>query len=692
MPLDAEDELPPPPSQWARPSLLGIEIPGHEVLEELGRGGMGVVYKARQNSLNRLVAVKMIQPGLHVPGEELQRFRIEAEAVARLQHPNIVHIYEVGEQSGCRYLLLEYIGGGSLADKVGNQPQPPDQAAELVETLARAVHAAHQRGIIHRDLKPANVLLTEDGIPKVADFGLAKMLPALTPAGQEKETASDARGPTRSGVIMGTPSYMAPEQARGKIQAIGPPTDVYALGAILYHLLTGRPPFRADSPLDTLHQVISQAPRRPSSLQPDVPRDLEAICLRCLEKEPAQRYASAAALADDLQRFRQGQRPLDNAKKRRSSWPWAVGIGAAAILLIGVLSLWYISSNMDGNHRGATPSATRATAAVLGTTPAGKLASPPPVAGNPSWTIMTSLQETAPEETFDQIAFPSRKVGFVAGRAGVYKTDDAGATWKRIWSTNWPRVYALRFMDEQHGWLAADRLYETTDGGQNWRPVDLPVPVRAVTAFAVSAGRDLAAAGVTMDGALQICQATSTGKWLALSGEGDRGYWGGAIQPYRTWTASALTFLGPQEVLVVLYSQEQSAGVVLKTKDGGRSWDKVFERPEYLLHLHFASAQRGWLTGFNGKFWQTEDGGTTWLEQHNPEMDRTAGCLAFAPGGSSFGIAPLFQGKLLLTRDGTKWEAHFVDLQGLMPSAAVVDPEWIYVLAVDGRIAHYAKK
>jgi WD40 repeat protein len=265
-------------------------VPGYEILGELGRGGMGVVYKARHVVLRRVVALKMILAGGHADAADRARFRGEAEAVARLQHPNIVQIHEVGEVGGLPYFSLEFCSGGSLADRLDGTPLSPGQAAQLIATLARAMQAAHEARVVHRDLKPANVLLAADGTPKVTDFGLAKRLDGVV-------------GHTASGAIMGTPSYMAPEQAAGKSKRVGPAADVYALGAILYELLTGRPPFNATTPLDTLLQVLTEEPVPPRQLEPKLPRDLATICLKCLQKEPGKRYASAEALAEDLRRF-----------------------------------------------------------------------------------------------------------------------------------------------------------------------------------------------------------------------------------------------------------------------------------------------------------------------------------------------------------------------------------------------------
>lgn len=283
--------LPPPDGIVLSPTVR-ITIPGYEILGELGRGGMGVVYRARQVRLNRVVALKMILAGEHASAEMQARFQAEAEVVARLQHPGIVQVYEVGEHQGHSFLALEFVSGGSLAGKLDDAPWDPHEAAELVERLARAVHVAHEAGIVHRDLKPENVLLTADGEPKVSDFGLAKKL--------------DTMGQTQTGAVMGTPSYMSPEQASGSKQ-IGPAADVYALGGILYRLLTGGPPFEGPTALDILLRVLEEEPTPPRQINRKTPRNLETIALKCLQKQPSNRYATAGELADDLQRYLEGE-------------------------------------------------------------------------------------------------------------------------------------------------------------------------------------------------------------------------------------------------------------------------------------------------------------------------------------------------------------------------------------------------
>jgi serine/threonine-protein kinase len=309
------------------PDPAGLpQVSGYRVEAVLGRGGMGVVYKAWHLGLGRAVALKMLLAGPCAGPEERERFRREAQAVAGLRHANVVQVYDVGDVEGRPYFTMELIEGGSLAQQIQGAPQPARQAAALVATLAEAIHAAHQGGIVHRDLKPSNILLTADGTPKVTDFGLARRL-------------EGDGGLTLSGAPVGTPSYMAPEQARGDKAALGPATDVYALGATLYELLTGRPPFRADSAAATLQQVLAEEPVAPARLNPRVPRDLETVCLKCLNKEPPRRYASARALADDLRRFERGEpiaaRPLGRLG-RLARWARRRPASAAA-LLVGTL-------------------------------------------------------------------------------------------------------------------------------------------------------------------------------------------------------------------------------------------------------------------------------------------------------------------------------------------------------------------
>jgi tRNA A-37 threonylcarbamoyl transferase component Bud32 len=274
---------------WPTPTL-----PGYEILGWLGAGGMGVVYKARQCSLNRVVAVKLIRPDVLSGPRARARFRREAEAAARLRHLNVIQVHEIGEYDNQPYAVLEYVDGRTLAQLSVAGPLPVQDAAELVEKLARAVQHAHDNGVLHRDLKPANVLVAADGTPKIADFGLARWL-------------GSANEQTATGDVLGTPSYMAPEQASGQLTQLAPATDVYSLGAILYELLTGRAPFRGRTLLETIEQVRSQEPIPPRRMRKQVPGELETICLKCLAKEPRDRYPSAAALAEDLQRWLAGK-------------------------------------------------------------------------------------------------------------------------------------------------------------------------------------------------------------------------------------------------------------------------------------------------------------------------------------------------------------------------------------------------
>jgi WD40 repeat protein/serine/threonine protein kinase len=323
---------------------IGGSFPGSRrigtylLLEEIGRGGMGVVYKARQTNLSRIVALKMVLAGEYASLKDRARLRIEAEAAAVLHHPNVVQIFEIGEHQGLPFLALEYVPGGTLARMARGKPQSFRWAARMVETLARAIHMAHQKGIVHRDLNPSNILIASDGTPKISDFGLAKFL-------------RGDLGLSQNGLMQGTPSYMAPEQIDGRGGGVGPATDIYALGALLYEMLTGVAPFRGLTPMETLCQVVEAEVVPPSRLRHELPTDLDTICLKCLEREPSHRYDSALELADDLKRYQDNQ-PV---RARPTPWPkravkWmrrqpmiAALLGLIALLgssLIGVI-VWY---------------------------------------------------------------------------------------------------------------------------------------------------------------------------------------------------------------------------------------------------------------------------------------------------------------------------------------------------------------
>jgi WD40 repeat protein/serine/threonine protein kinase len=343
----------------AQPSSLPPipSIPGYEILGTLGSGGMGVVYKARQMSLNRLVALKMLPSGTAATDQDLSRFRVEAESLAKLQHPNIVQVFDQGEHEGRPYFAMEYVNGPSLAAILAKGPQDPRASARMIETLGRAMHTVHQNGLVHRDLKPANILLqkvasgqssavsTENGdtsstdhwlltteySPKITDFGVAKLLEAK-------------RSQTASGLIVGTPMYMAPEQAGAQKTSVGPAADTYALGVILYEMLTGRPPFAAVSVVETLLEVRTRDPLAPRQIRPNLPRDLQTICLKCLRKDPSRRYPSSLALAEDLARFQAGKPiharpvgPLERLYRWCRRRPLVATLAAGIVLLAMIL-------------------------------------------------------------------------------------------------------------------------------------------------------------------------------------------------------------------------------------------------------------------------------------------------------------------------------------------------------------------
>lgn len=322
------------PSERAPAASLKVKYFGdYELLSEIARGGMGVVYKARQVNLNRIVALKMILAGQLASGEDVKRFYTEAEAAAALENPGIVPIFEIGQHNDQHFFSMGFVDGGSLADKIKQGPLPAKEAASYTKKVAEAIAYAHSKGVIHRDLKPANVLLDRNDEPKVTDFGLAR----------RAESNSDL---TRTGAVMGTPSYMPPEQASGKTDEVGPLADVYSLGAILYCMLTGRPPFQASNPLDTLMQVIEREPVSVSTLNPAVPRDLETICQKCLQKDPNKRYASAQDFADDLGRWLNGVPITARAvSKTERTWRWVKRNPVVAGLL-GSLGFVLVSATL----------------------------------------------------------------------------------------------------------------------------------------------------------------------------------------------------------------------------------------------------------------------------------------------------------------------------------------------------------
>jgi len=351
---------PPPAGDVGTPGLTPHRRLGdYELVKEIARGGMGVVYKARQVSLDRFVAVKMILAGEFATPAFVQRFRTEAAAVAVLHHPNIVAIHEVGVHADQHYFSMDFVDGPSLAALVGHQPLPARRAAQYLKTITEAIHYAHQQGILHRDLKPSNVLIDANDQPRITDFGLAKRL--------EGETSL-----TLSGQMVGSPNFMPPEQASGKHGKVGRYSDVYALGGILYHLLTARPPFQADSLEVIVSQVLAAEPVSPRLFNPAVPRDLETVCLKCLEKEPSRRYASAQLLADELGRFLRGEPILARpASRPERAWRWCrrqpvrAGLIAALVLVFvlgfsGVVWQW---------QRGGSGSGLRTTNCSPGRTP-----------------------------------------------------------------------------------------------------------------------------------------------------------------------------------------------------------------------------------------------------------------------------------------------------------------------------------
>ena len=639
------DLLPPRPAPALPP------LPGYEILAELGRGGMGVVYQARQLSLNRVVALKTLLRGPDARPREAEGFRAEALAIARLQHPHIVQVFDIGEHQGRLYFCMEYMEGGSLRSRLAGRPQPPAEAAKLVETLARAVHHAHGRGVVHRDLKPGNILLGADGSPRIADFGLAKLL--------------DASGGTGEGVVMGTASYMAPEQAEGNSRHAGAAVDIWALGALLYEMLTGRPPFRGDTVTATIAQVLTAKPAPPSRLNPQTPPELDAICLRCLQKDPARRYPTAAALADDLARFPAGRPPAPAPRRsRRLLW------GAAAAV---VLTLALLAATVGWRALTGWPSGDGTAAAA------------------PHWEAFQIAQDN---DVYDRLAFPSRQVGYAAARHTLYKSIDGGKNWAPIRSTKEPHpIYALHFETDAAGWMSSDRLYHTDDGGDHWASADLPADAMVRSLAFGPNGRGFAA-GMQGNDLVLFRRDGPDAPWKAL-GHDSGGYWGADPSPelFRRYIPGDIAVLNDKLVFLALFKGSSDEGALLRSLDGGDHWQPVGwgGRPGLggeMYSVAFGGEDGGWYAGSNGLLGSIEAYGQTGVDRPNP-AGAPVSCFAFDTHRSGFGLAPVWKGKVLMTRDGMKWDLDQVPLDYATPAAAVVDPGWAFVLGSDGKIARY---
>jgi WD40 repeat protein/Flp pilus assembly protein TadD/tRNA A-37 threonylcarbamoyl transferase component Bud32 len=698
--------LPRPPEEGAksRTPILTQHISGYEILGELGRGGMGVVYKARQIKLNRLVALKMILAGANADPQQRERFRAEAEAVAQLQHPYIVQIYEISEHNDCPFFSLEFVDGGSLAEKLTGAPQPPRLAAHLIRLLALAMHSAHQKGIIHRDLKPGNVLLAAPnelvsgadslhaemqaafrlyGIPKITDFGLAKHL--------------DVQSQTRTGAILGTPSYMAPEQAEGRAHAIGPATDVYGLGAILYEMLTGRLPFESDSSLTTIRQLLSQDPLPPSQLHPKVPRDLETICLKCLEKEPAKRYHSAEDLAEDLRRFLSDQ-PIE---ARPTGWwgrsiKWtrrhptkATVIGVlilAALTLLTVGGFYHLrleyavaqsQQNLIRLHVFQGTSAMNAGdgfTALLWFTEALRLDAGTPAHEEAHRQRIAALEQSLPrprqlwvhEEAVNEVRFsPDGRRVLTAGDDGkVYLWDsETGQGALPPLNAGSPVVFALFSRDGQHIAAACSdgsvRIWNI--GGAGVSPVVLNTPDKLYWIDFSPDGRQLVTASDKMarvwdtatgkalpgdlqhSGAVNVALFSPDGRWLATAGDdGLVHLWDAA-----TRQVAPVVLSHDRAVLCLVFSPDSkqiasgsadTTAQVWNVADGSPVGPRLRHR-EHVLHVDFSPFGRRLLTcgeGGGAMIWRVADGEPLVEPMRHKSVIRWA---VFSPDGCSVATA-----------------------------------------------------
>jgi WD40 repeat protein/tRNA A-37 threonylcarbamoyl transferase component Bud32 len=531
----------------------------YELLEEIARGGMGVVYKARQVSLNRTVALKMILAGELASDQDVQRFRTEAEAAANLKHPNIVAIHEVGEHEGQHFFSMDYVEGTSLAQAVRDQPLPARRAAVIVETVARAIHYAHQRGILHRDLKPSNVLLDREGTPHMMDFGLAKRI----------AQKSDL---TATGAILGTPSYMPPEQAAGNRAALGPASDVYGLGALFYDLLTGRPPFQAESALDTVLQVLQNDPVPPRLLNPSVPRDLETICLKCLSREPQRRYATAEGLAEDLQRFLAGEpilaRPVGRTERL---WRWcrrnpalATAGGLAAVTTAATLVILTVAAVLIGRSRDE----------------AIRLGSDNQRLADTERALRVSAQQDAARLHFERAyaqCEPERAgTGLLWLSESLAAAHDAGAAdldqfIRREMAAWYPTLHRLRAVlgGQTAGHQGHDRaLVAIGPGGKSVLTWDGEGPVRLWdTASCRPNGPPL--------------QHKSWLTAVAISPDGKTVLTGGAVGPVQMWDAATAEAVGPDirsggGVIALAFSPDGKAVLTARRQDKmARLWDAV---------------------------------------------------------------------------------------------------------------------